>query len=566
MTDTLAGSSQTIGTSHRGRWCIAAGVAAAVIGVLAFLLRFNALGGALGGFDNDHFIFLLRTDMLLQGEQPLRNFADAELRGAWPALSYLVSAWAQQLGGRTLLPEAYLTVGALALGYALVFLLALDLSKRWTMAALAAAAAIAMAPKLYNYPKVLMLALGVYALRGAVKSPSRARLGVLAAVTVAAALFRHDLGLYVGVSTVAALAVRDLGRWPVYARTIGQYALLTGMCALPSLVWIQMYGGIPSYIEDSLASVAVERARTGLTLPALDFGAPLAGESLLLITYYAFWAVPALAAGTLLWSIARSLPWLAAPEARGLAVGLLVMGLLVNWSFLRANLAGRFGDAAVPVVLLAASAVGSASAWPTGFARTAAMTLPYLLVIHMLGAAYSFSEISRELDTAGLSDSWGKTARRYETVRSELGGLPPATWSERGATTVMQAAGYVARCTSPQDHLLVTGAIHEIPVLAKRRFAAGQALFKLSFYTSERDQRRAVAMLERQSVPIVLVDAREFEGGFPSDYPLVAAYLDKRYRHVGTIEGDGDPGVIVFADTRRTSVRRDSYLGLPCFR
>ena len=86
----------------------------------------------------------------------------------------------------------------------------------------------------------------------------------------------------------------------------------------------------------------------------------------------------------------------------------------------------------------------------------------------------------------------------------------------------MKAAGYIARCTTPDDRLLVTGAIHEIPVLARRRFAGGQAMFKLSLYTSERDQRRALAKLEQQSVPIVLADDREFGEGFLDDYPLFA--------------------------------------------
>ena len=187
-----------------------AAVAVAVgIGIVSFAFRFNTLGGALGGFDNDHFIYLTRTDMLLSGEQPLRDFVDAELRGAWPALTYLLSAWAQQLGGRTLLPEAYLSVGALAVANAAVFLLALDFSKRWSMALLAAATTVAMAPKLYNYPKVLMLALGVWALHAALASPSLVRLGAAAVATVVAALFRHDLGLYLGAATVTALVVRD---------------------------------------------------------------------------------------------------------------------------------------------------------------------------------------------------------------------------------------------------------------------------------------------------------------------------------------------------------------------
>ena len=96
----------------RRRMAIVAAAAVIAAALRPFLFRFNALGGTLGGFDNDHFIHLIRTDMLLQGQQPLRDFADAELRGAWPALTYSMSAWAQQIGGRTLLSEAYLTVGA----------------------------------------------------------------------------------------------------------------------------------------------------------------------------------------------------------------------------------------------------------------------------------------------------------------------------------------------------------------------------------------------------------------------------------------------------------------------
>ena len=95
----------------------------------------------------------MRTDMVLRGEQPLRDFTDAELRGARPSLSYVLSAWAQQIGGRNLWPEAVLTIGALALSYAIVFALAADLSKSLSIGLLAAAVALVTRPKLYNYPK-----------------------------------------------------------------------------------------------------------------------------------------------------------------------------------------------------------------------------------------------------------------------------------------------------------------------------------------------------------------------------------------------------------------------------
>ena len=79
-----------------------------------------------------------------------------------------------------------------------------------------------MAPKLYNYPKVLMLALGVWALATRSWRPRQLlRLGAAALVTVVAALFRHDLGLYIGAATVAALVARDPGRWPALLRTVG---------------------------------------------------------------------------------------------------------------------------------------------------------------------------------------------------------------------------------------------------------------------------------------------------------------------------------------------------------
>jgi hypothetical protein len=180
-------------------------VVATLIAGAAFAYRFNPLGGALGGFDNDHFTTLMRTEMLFHGERPLRDFSDAGLSGAWPPLSYLLPKWAQELGGRNLLSEAYLTVGLLALAHALVFLVALDLSRRWSVALLVTAVAIATGPKLYNYSKVLMLTAGVLAIRTVALNPTTARLFVAAAITAMAALFRNDYAVYIGVASRRAL-------------------------------------------------------------------------------------------------------------------------------------------------------------------------------------------------------------------------------------------------------------------------------------------------------------------------------------------------------------------------
>jgi hypothetical protein len=528
---------------------------------VAFVVRFNTLGGALGGFDNDHFIYLVRTDMLLDGAQPLRDFVDAELRGAWPALSYAASAWAQQLGGHTLLPEAYMTAGLLALGHALVFLLALDLSKRWSVALLATTLAIATFPKLYNYHKVLALAFGVWALRAVVVNPSARRLGAAAVMTAVAVLLRHDLGLYPAAAIVAALIARDLTRWRVAARTVAIYGAITTVCLLPSAVWVHTYEGIPQYVRDISATVEVTQTRESLRLPPWDPSTSFARDNMELVAYVTFWAVPLVALAVI---AGRLVPPARAPNDIALAIGLVVMTVLANMAFLRANLTERFGDAAPAMVLLAAWIAGSAAVSTSALARRAIVMVPVMLLLIAVSASYVFSEVSRELDTSGVSDSWGKIARRYRAVRDELGRIPPAVWTDADASGTLLAARYVAECTRPGDRLLAIGPLHEIPVYARRRFAAGQAMFKLSLYTSDAYQRRALARLRTESVPVVIADAAEFRE-FEHLYPLVARYLAERYRDAGPIVLDGVPRFRVFASVDLVPVRTDPTLGLPCF-
>ena len=82
---------------------------------LVVCYRFNTLGGALGGFDNDHFLQLALAKQVEAGEQPLRDFLDA-VQGARPALTYELSALAQRVLGDNLRSEAMLTVAGVGGG------------------------------------------------------------------------------------------------------------------------------------------------------------------------------------------------------------------------------------------------------------------------------------------------------------------------------------------------------------------------------------------------------------------------------------------------------------------
>ena len=523
------------------------------------------LGGSLGGFDNDHYDILMRSEMLLRGEQPLRDFVDVELRGAWPALSYAVPAWAQKIGGRNMLSEAYLTVGALAFSAALVFLLALDLSRRWLIALLVVLLVVATGPKLYNYTKVLTLTLGVLALRGAVGNPTTRRLSCAAAATAFAALFRHDYGVYLGAATIVGLVARDAWAWPAITRHIGMYATITTVLLLPGAVWVQFYQGIPSYLARNMEISRLEEERTHLSWPVFDGASLFSVDNLVPFVYYAFWLLLALGALVLAVRTTASTAR-ATPVERGVGAGLLAMGIMVTFFFLRSNLPARFGDAIVPVALLGAWCVGATAVFQARTYRLLAAAPTTALLVSMLGAMWIVGEVPAELYAGGLSRSRDQMAYRSAAVREELLSLPPEAWHGGEIAGTLRVARYVAECTRNEDHLMVAGYAPEVSVLARRPFAAGQSKMAFSFYTSDFDQRRALEKLERQSVPIVLANYEEFEEAFVTDYPLLWEYVSTHYQRAGVISVDGEPRFIVFAETARPPSGTDEEFGLPCFR
>jgi hypothetical protein len=534
-------------------------VTAAAVAVLAFVYRFNTPEGSIGGFTNDQFAHLMRAEMMLRGQQPLRDFADAELRGAWPALSYAVPTWAQQIGGRTLLSEAYVTLGALAIAHALVFLFALALSGRWWAALLAASVAIVTAPRAYSYPKVLMLALGVVAIRLAMSTPSPLGLGLAALVTAVATLFRHDCGVYVAAGVIAGLVALDPAP-RVAGRRLGAYAGFTAAWLLPSAIWVQVYGGIPSYIRGALVTAAHEADRTQVELPALWALSPGTSDGLVGVTYYAFWIVLVVAAAIL------AIRWFDEarfrPADRATACGLIAMAALANHFLMRGSLSQRIGDAAIPVVALLAWSIAAASGISPPAVRRLATAVPAALLVLILAAASSYGGVARRFDESGLTESWQKAADRFTEVGAGLRRLPPVDWSGfRRDRSLPQAARYIAECTSPDDYLLVAAEAPEIHVFARRRFAGGQASVSMGLYTSPADQQRAISRLREQSVPIVLAEASRFQSEFIFTYPLLARYIADHYRQAGAI----DDRFLVFVAANRTPRRADPYSGLPCF-
>jgi hypothetical protein len=256
---------------------VAAGLVALLVTAAAFVYRFNALGGALGGFDNDHFAQLARAIEVGRGALPLRDFADVELRALWPPLTYMASAEAQRVWGASLRSEAWLTVGLLALSAGLTCWLAARVSRSIAAAILATFCAVALEPKLYNYPKVLVASLAIAALAWFVAAPRTPALASLALVTVVAVLFRHDLGVHVA-AAVGVTAIFTLGwRRAFERRLLPRFAVLVVLGLLPGLIFVQRHYGVVEYLNDALGLTVAEARRTASApaVPEFDWTAPL---------------------------------------------------------------------------------------------------------------------------------------------------------------------------------------------------------------------------------------------------------------------------------------------------
>jgi hypothetical protein len=552
-----------------GRWGGRAGHAlvlllALLLASFAFLFRFNALGGSLGGFDNDEFQMLTRVDLLFAGEQPLRDFADGDLRGVWPALSYEVPALAQRIWGRNLLVHAFLTLTALALCAGIVFVFARHLSSSWVCAFLAAGVVMASGAKAYNYTKVLALTVAAVAVYASISAPTVARLGALAAWTVIAALFRHDYGVYVAVAVIAGLVASEPRAWNVLLRRVATYVGWCLVFSAPSLLWLAFHGGISRYLAIVLASIRDEGRRLE-RWPVVDFAAPFSPDSLVAFNYYAFWVLPLAGAGVLIWRVWRGRPDSAAARARDVAFGvvLVAMTLVVNLFFLRANLQARFGDAVVPVALVGAWLAGGAASLASPIRRGLARAGPLVLLALMLGAFFRINSLAREFETGGLTVSREQTVLRFQEVVRTLRALPST--NAHNADGPMGVSRYLAECTAPDDRVLMGLYADEIPYFARRLFAAGQSYFAFGFLRTDADQRLALERLNRQSVPVVIT-ALDYDGEIAADYPLVSRYISTRYREAGILRAGGQPYLRVFVDIMRTPRGTDSVSGLPCFR
>ncbi len=547
-------SLDAIPATTAARSTLAVASAAVSAGLVAIVWRFLTFSG----FNNDHYVHLIRAQQILLGEWPVRDFTDPGM-----PLMYVVHAAARAVFGPALGVEWALVATGFSVGAVCTLIAAMRVSGSLAVAMFATALEIAIYPRTFGYPKILLYSIAALVIMVLARRVTARSLLAAAAMTAVAFLFRHDHGVFIGLASLTATMVGTQREG--WRTAIGRSASLVAavvLLLLPWLLFVQVHQGLIAYIASGISASEGEAVGNALReLPRFRFDELAGGRNALTWLFYVFHALPLVCIGVLIRRRSESDAW--AGETTVVAA-LAAMAIPVNVTFMRGNLDGRVPDAIVPAALLGSWLLGlvlrrAAHRTPVMIAAGAVLAISAWAIVRVgdVGDNLDKTELLRGPSIVRLraGDLWERFQRRVP----ERDHVP-----SRYALALLPFMEYVNRCTATQDRLLVTGLFPEINVIADRGFAGGHGSFRPYFYTSDADQAQTVARLQRQSVPFV-VSARQWYPELKGQMPAVFAYLEQRFEpfvHVPVPETDG---VDLLIERGRAATRVDAATGWPCF-
>lgn len=215
-------------------------------------------------FPNDHFVVLSRAQQVLLGALPVRDYSEYQA-----PLAVMLSAWSQMLFGLGLRSELLLVCGAFAVGSAVTYLIAADVSDSVASGVAASLILTAATPVTYSYPKVLPYALAFGAAWLYVRKPETSRLWLLAACVIFAGLLRHDHAIVLGAGAAIAVFTRQ-ATTRAGARAVGMFVLAGFVIAMPYIVWVQYYEGVLNYIGANIEAGRLEARAANWSPPRFE--------------------------------------------------------------------------------------------------------------------------------------------------------------------------------------------------------------------------------------------------------------------------------------------------------
>lgn len=534
-------------------------VTAACLAAGAFAFRILTLRS----LSNDHYIYLAWAQQVLAGEVPGRDFVDPGM-----PLAYGLSAAVQRLQPGPF-SEAVLT--SLMLGLAAAFTCLVV--TRMTGSLLAGIAAtlfeIALQPRLYSYPKILVPAVALWLLQRYAAQPSRTRLAATVLWTVAAGLLRYDLALYAAGGTLAVLLVTHWREPRQLGVALGSSVLIGCLLVSPYVAFVEWRQGIGNHLHDMAEYLKYETHQLRYpwpNFPALQsHGVATWGqEDSAAFLFYAAYGLAVvswgLCLGTRRYQERRSV---AAAAATMLTAYLLIV--------LRHPIQTRTPDLAAVIALAGGWTIAETSrlvARLLSRASLVSVVTAILIGVPAAGVAlgsgvsvWVLGSVGSQVRATRLSDGPSKMLERAASVRDAGTRWPWRFWP---AGSMPAAVPYLKACTGPNDQIMLTWLAPEYFYFSGRMFAAGHAfMIPGPAFASPHDQNLMLRRLSRGRVPIALINETQRES-FAAAYPQVNAYLREYYRPAGEFSIRGGSRIIIGLRKDVSPIRDYADTGWPC--
>lgn len=501
------------------------------IGLLAFAFRLVTLRD----LTNDHYMHLAWAQQVLFGQVPGRDFVDPGM-----PLMYTLSAVVQWFSPGPF-SEAVLTCILLALAASVTLFVTTELTGSIAFGVAAALFEVALEPRLYSYPKILVPVVALLLIQHYMRRPSRLRLAYLAVWTAVAVLLRHDLGVYAAAGIGTALAVAHRTDWHRASRALIEYAVGLVVILLPYVVFVQWSEGVTEHLHEAIEFAKGEVHQRFITPPAFPFWATAGGVtswSRLDAAVSLFYAAHLLAVLCLLLLMRSNTARSEDKPPVAAALSMLVLYLLI---VLRHPIDSRIRD--VAALLAVVGAWSFAESWQratvavrTGWtrqavARAASLGAAVALIAAGIVNTWILGEVANRIRETRVTDGFGTIEHTIRVVKQT-----GTTWPwERfwPAGELPPAVRYLNACTSRNDAVLITWAAPEYYYFAQRRFGAGHALFlPPDAFTTPHDRALMLERIGRERIPVVLInESRRDE--FAKAYPEVDRYIRDEYVAVG---------------------------------
>lgn len=277
--------------------------------------------------------------------------------------------------------------------------------------------------------------------------------------------------------------------------------------------------------------------------------------------YYVALLLPLIAAALAGWQMWNAR--ISRDDAAVLAMA-IVLCLIVVQTLVRGSPDSRLADVANPIVVVGAwvsaqCLARAVTARPIG--RAVARMAMVVVAMVTAWSVGTNADGMTSLVTSGVVMGPSGVRDRLAIVTERLRVHPVDNWTRR-SPGIGGLTRYVYECTASTDHLFVTWFAPQVYFHSERPFGGGQVFLAQGWYATAEDQRKSVALLQQQRVPIVL---ENMDWEYQHYFPIVAEYVHSRYRNVD-IPPDWAQGYRVLVDPNVKPTSTYDLFDMPCYR